>query len=209
MGNAKNFFLKIDQFIFNKIDQMKNDSGLLKLNDLLLNLTDDQQRVFIQVLVFSFILVPYFFLGIFWWSNHTIKSRLNYKNQIIDQIALLNGNRDTLNNVTNNFLSTNGINSRDEIEGKIINIASRYNINSNKIRLLDFSPISPSNTITKTEAKIKFTDFGTQDFSNFMRELVEIEKFKIYKVDLNKNIDNSLLEGTLEIRHMGRTGLYQ
>jgi len=209
MGNAKNFFLKIDQFIFNKIDQMKNDSGLLKLNDLLLNLTDDQQRVFIQVLVFSFILVPYFFLGIFWWSNHTIKSRLNYKNQIIDQIALLNGNRDTLNNVTNNFLSTNGINSRDEIEGKIINIASRYNINSNKIRLLDFSPISTSNTITKTEAKIKFTDFGTQDFSNFMRELVEIEKFKIYKVDLNKNIDNSLLEGTLEIRHMGRTGLYQ
>lgn len=209
MGNAKNFFLKIDQFIFNKIDQLKNDSGLLKLNDLLLNLTDDQQRIFIQVLVFSFILVPYFFLGIFWWSNHTIKSRLDFKNQIIDQIALLNGNRDTLSNVTNNYLSTNGINSRDEIEGKLVNIASRYNINSNKIRLLDFSPISTSTTITKTEAKIKFTDFGTQDFSNFMRELVEIEKFKIYKVDLNKNLDNSLLEGTLEIRHMGRTGLYQ
>ncbi len=209
MGSARNFFLKLDQFIFSKIDQLKNDSGLLKLNDLLLNLTDDQQRIFIQVLVFSFILVPYFFLGIFWWSNHSIKSRLDFKNQIIDQIALLNGNRDTLSNVTNNYLSTNGINSRDEIEGKIINIASRYNINSNKIRLLDFSPISTSNTITKTEAKIKFTDFGTQDFSNFMRELVEIEKFKIYKVDLNKNIDNSLLEGTLEIRHMGRTGLYQ
>lgn len=209
MGSARNFFLKLDQFIFNKIDQLKNDSGLLKLNDLLLNLTDDQQRIFIQILVFSFILVPYFFLGIFWWSNHTIKTRLDFKNQIIDQIALLNGNRDTLSNVTNNYLSTNGINSRDEIEGKIINIASRYNINSNKIRLLDFSPISTSNTITKTEAKIKFTDFGTQDFSNFMRELVEIEKFKIYKVDLNKNIDNSLLEGTLEIRHMGRTGLYQ
>lgn len=209
MGSARNFFLKLDQFIFSKIDQLKNDSGLLKLNDLLLNLTDDQQRIFIQVLVFSFILVPYFFLGIFWWSNHSIKSRLDFKNQIIDQIALLNGNRDTLSNVTNNYLSTNGINSRDEIEGKIINIASRYNINSNKIRLLDFSPISTSNTITKTEAKIKFTDFGTQDFSNFMREIVEIEKFKIYKVDLNKNIDNSLLEGTLEIRHMGRTGLYQ
>ncbi len=209
MGSARNFFLKLDQFIFNKIDQLKTDSGLLKLNDLLLNLTDDQQRIFIQVLVFSFILVPYFFLGIFWWSNHSIKTRLDFKNQIIDQIALLNGNRDTLSNVTNNYLSTNGINSRDEIEGKIINIASRYNINSNKIRLLDFSPISTSNTITKTEAKIKFTDFGTQDFSNFMRELVEIEKFKIYKVDLNKNIDNSLLEGTLEIRHMGRTGLYQ
>jgi hypothetical protein len=209
MGSARNFFLKIDQFIFNKIDQLKNDSGLLKLNDLLLNLTDDQQRIFIQVLVFSFILIPYFFLGIFWWSNHNIKTRLDFKTQIIDQIALLNGNRDTLSNVTNNFLSSNGINSRDEIEGKIINIASRYNINSNKVRLLDFNPISTSTTITKTEAKIKFTDFGTQDFSNFMRELVEIEKFKIYKVDLNKNIDNSLLEGTLEIRHMGRTGLYQ
>lgn len=209
MGSARNFFLKIDQFIFNKIDQLKNDSGLLKLNDLLLNLTDDQQRIFIQVLVFSFILIPYFLLGIFWWSNHNIKTRLDFKTQIIDQIALLNGNRDTLSNVTNNFLSSNGINSRDEIEGKIINIASRYNINSNKVRLLDFNPISTSTTITKTEAKIKFTDFGTQDFSNFMRELVEIEKFKIYKVDLNKNIDNSLLEGTLEIRHMGRTGLYQ
>lgn len=209
MGNARNFFLKIDQFIFNKIDQLKNDSGLLKLNDLLLNLSDEQQRIFIQVLVFSFILIPYLFLTIFWWSNSSIKSRLDFKNQIIDQISLLNGNRDTLSNVTNSYLSTNGINSRDEIEGKLVNIASRYNINSNKVRLLDFSPVSTSSTVTKIEAKVKFSDFGTQDFSNFMRELVEVEKFKIYKIDLNKNIDNSLLEGTLEIRHMGRTGLYQ
>jgi hypothetical protein len=208
MGSARNFFIKIDQFIFSKIDQVKNDSSLLKVNDLLLNLSDDQQKIFIQVLVFGFILIPYLFLSIFWWSNSNIKSKLEVKNQILEQVGLLSGNRDTLSNISMKYLSTNGISSREEIENKIINIASRYNINSNKVRLLDFSPMSTSSTVTKIEAKIKFTDFGTLDFSNFMREIVEVEKFKIYKVVLNKNVDNSLLEGTIEIRHIGKTGTY-
>lgn len=209
MGKAKHFFIKIDQWIFSKLDQVKNDSSLGKVNDLLLNLTDDQQKIFIQSMVFLFIFAPYFVVIFMWWSNSTIKSKLESKNQIIEQIALLNGNRDALTNASMKFLSSNGINSRDEIENKIVNIASRYNINSSKVHLIDFSPLSSTSTITKTEAKIKFNDFGTQDFANFMREIVDVEKFKIYKVDLNKNTNSSLLEGTIEVRHIGRTGIYQ
>lgn len=205
MGKARHFFLKIDQFIFNKLDQLKNDTSFQKLNDILLNLNDEQQKIFIQLIVFAMILIPYLFITFFWWSNSTIRQRLDYKNQILDQISLLNGNKDTLANISVKYLSTNGITSREEIENKIVNIASRYNINANKVQLLDFFPVNSTSTMSKIEAKIKFSDFGTMDFSNFMREIVDVEKFKILKVDLTKNSDNALLQGTIEIRHIGRS----
>lgn len=205
MGKARYFFMKIDQFVFTKLDQLKNDSNFQKLNDVLLNMNDEQQKTFMQVLVFTAIIVPYFMICLFWWSNSNIKNRVEIKNQIVEQISLLNGNKDTLNNISVKYLSTKGLQSKEEIENKIVNIASRYNINSNKIKLIDFFPISSTSTVAKTEAKIKFSDFGTMDFSNFMREIVDIEKFKILRVDLTKNIDNGLLQGTIEVRHVGRT----
>lgn len=205
MGKARHFFLKIDQFIFNKLDQLKSDSSFQKVNDLLLNLNDEQQKIFIQVLVFSLIIVPYFVLAGFWWSNSAIRNRLELKSQIIDQISLFNGNKDALSNLSNRYLSTNGISNKEEFENKIVNIASKYNINPNKVQMIEFVPISTTSTVSKSEAKLRFSDFGTIDFSNFMREIVETERFKILKVDLTKNLDNSLLQGTIEIRHIGRT----
>lgn len=204
MGKARYFFLKIDQFIFNKLDQLKNDSSFQKMNDVLLNLNDDQQKVLIQVLVFLSILAPYFIIASFWWSNNTIRSRLDQKNQILEQISLLNGNRDTLMNVSSRLLTTPAIASREEIENKIINIASRYNINSNKVHVVDFNTLNSTSSMAKIESTIQFNDFGTLDFSNFMREIVDVEKFKILKVDLTKNPDNGLLQGKIEIRHQGR-----
>ncbi len=206
--NSKNIFIKIDQFIFKKLDVLKNESSILKINDLLLNLSDDQQRIFVQTAVFTIILAPFLFISIFAWSNYKQKSKINIKNQIVEQVGFLNGNKEALSNVTIRHLSANGISTRDEVENKIVNAASKYSIGANKITLIDFIPVTTTSTLTKTEAKIKFTDFGTQDFSNFTRELLEVERFKILKIDLIKNSENNLLAGTIELRHMGKTSTY-
>jgi hypothetical protein len=204
MEKAKHLFIKIDQFIFAKLDQLKSDTNFQKLNDVLLNLNEEQQKIFIQVIVFASILIPYIIISIFWWSNSQIKSRLDFKNQIIDQISVLNGNKDSLQSISDKYLAAYTFNSREEVENKIVNIASRYNINTNKIMVVDFNTISTTSTVSKIETKLKFSDFGTMDFSNFIREIVDVEKFKILKLDLNKNNENNLLQGTIEVRHIGR-----
>jgi hypothetical protein len=208
MGSARNFFIKIDQFIFAKLDQLKNESSFQKINDLMLNLNDEQQKILTQIIVFSIIIIPYLFISVFWWSNHKIKQTIENKNQIIEQIAYLNGNKDALNNVSVKYLAGNAINSQDEIRSKLVNIASRYQINSGKVTVESYNILSSTSTITKIESSISFHDFGTQDFSNFMREIVEVEKFKITNIDIHRNNETNLLQGKIDIRHVGRNNSF-
>lgn len=204
MGRARHFFIKIDQFIFARLDQLKNEASFQKLNELLLNLNDEQQKLFAQLLVFTLILIPYLFSITMWWSNSVIKKRIETKNQIIEQIAYLSGNKDTLNNISSRYLSTSAMLNKEDLENRIVNIASRHQIGANKLEVQNFNVLGSTSSMSKIEAKINFHDFGTNDFSNFTREIIDIERFKIVAIDLKKNNESNLLQGTYEIRHIGR-----
>ena len=77
-------------------------------------------------------------------------------------------------------------------------------IEQNKVHVLSFSQLTTTSSISKIEARLSFQGFGTQDFSNFMRALVESEKFKVLKINLTKNNESNLLQGEVSLMHMGR-----
>jgi hypothetical protein len=205
MDKNKNLFITIDEFIFHKIDLLKNDSSFQKLNEFLSGIEEDQQKVMAQLLTFSLILLPYFIVAFFWWGNHSAKKNIEVKNQILEQIAILNSGRDTLNTVSSSFVSPTPITGREDLETKMVNMLSTSGIDQNKVQVLNFSQLSTSNTISKVEAQVKFSNFGTQDFSKFMRALVDNEKFKVMRIDLTKNQDSNLLNGEVSLLHLGRS----
>ncbi len=205
MDTTKNFFIKIDEFIFHKIDLLKNDSSFQKINEYLSGIEEDQQKIMAQALTFSLILLPYLFVAVLWWGNHKTKKNIETKNQILEQIAVLNGSRDTLNTVSSSYVSPTPINGREDLDAKIVNMVSTSGIDQSKVRVVNFSQLSTSNTISKVEAAVSFRNFGTQDFSNFMRALVEQEKFKVMKIDLLKDSASNLLNGEVSLLHLGRS----
>lgn len=205
MDKAKNLFIKIDEFIFQKIDVLKNDSSFQKFNEYLSGIEEDQQKILSQVLTFSLILLPYLVVAFLWWGNHKTKKNLEVKNQILEQIATLNGSRDTLNTVSSTYVSPTPINGREDLEARIVNMNSTTGIDQSKVQVLNFSQLSTSNTISKVEALVSFKNFGTQDFSNFMSALVEQEKFKVMRIDLAKNAATNLLNGEVSLLHLGKS----
>lgn len=205
MDKNKNLFIKIDEFIFQKIDLLKSDSSFQKLNEFLSGIEEDQQKIMAQLLTFSLILLPYFVVAFLWWGNHSAKKNFEIKNQILEQIAILNSGRDTLNTVSSNFVSPSPINGREDLESKMVNMLSTSGIDQNKVQVLNFSQLSTSNTISKVEAQVKFSNFGTQDFSKFMSALVENEKFKVMRIDLTKDQASNLLNGEVSLLHLGRS----
>jgi len=82
MDKTKNFFIKIDEFIFHKIDLLKNDSSFQKINEYLSGIEEDQQKIMAQALTFSLILLPFLFVALLWWGNH--KTKKEYRNQKSD-----------------------------------------------------------------------------------------------------------------------------
>ena len=207
MEKTSNIFIKIDDFIFKKIDILKNDGVFQKFNDLMSMLDESRQKIITQLIAFFFILIPFFVVLILWWGNTQTKKEIDLKKQIIEQIALFDGNQNALNNISSNYLSPSAISGQDDLDSRIKSILSQNNIGQEKVTVNSFNQASSSSTIAKVEAELSFNNFGTNDFSVFMRTLVERERLKIIKVDLIKNKESNLLEGTISLMHMGRSNV--
>lgn len=204
MEKSSSMFSKIDDFIFKKLDLLKNDGVFQKFNDAISNLDEAGQKLIAQLTTFTFILVPFVFVLFLWWGNSQTKKVLEVKKQIIEQIALFDGNQNTLNNISSNYLSPSAIVGQEDLDNRIRNILSQNAIDQDKVTINNFNQTSTSSTIAKVQADLSFKNFGTHDFSVFMKSLVERERLKIMKVDLIKNKEDNLLQGTISLMHMGQ-----
>jgi hypothetical protein len=208
MEKTKNFFLAIDQFIFKIIDQIKGDSSFQKLDDLLTNMNDDEQKITAQVFVFLLILVPYLFVFYFFFTNYSLKKEIELKKEIIASTSVLSGHKDELFTLSTQFLSPNPIANKNELEMRLDEIKVRTQIRPDKLSVIEFNLLSQTSTISKISAKLQFHSFGTQDFSNLLREMSDSERFKIMAIKLNKNMSTNLLDGTIEFKHLATVMTY-
>lgn len=204
MNTKKSNFFKFDQIIFNKIDQLLNDTNFQKMNEPYLALEENQKKIFAQALIFTLILIPYLIVVLIFWSNYNTKKRVEFKNQIIEQISIYNSNKENLNQATVNLLAPNVISSQEKLSEVLNTIASQNQIENQKISIVSFNTLNSSSTVSKIEAVIKIQNFGTKDLSNLLKNLIEIEKFNVVKIDFSKNLDNHLLEGNISLVHLGK-----
>ena len=119
MKKSNNIFSKIDDFIFQKLDFLKTEGSFQKVNEILSGLDESQQKIFEQIFTFSFILIPYVIIIFLWWGNHKIRTNMEVKSQILDQISTLSGNKDARSFLSSTYLAPVAILSADELDNKI------------------------------------------------------------------------------------------
>ena len=207
MEKAPSIFIKIDEFIFKKLDLLKSEGVFQKFNDGLSMLDEAQQKLVAQLITFGLILLPFVFVAILWWGNSQTKKSLEIKKQIVEQVALFEGNQSTLNNISASYLSPSAIAGRDDLDNKVRNIMSQNAIDQQKVSVTDFQVASTSGAVAKIEATLTFKDFGTSDFSSFMRSMVESERFKILSINMTKIKETNLLQGTMKLMHLGQNAV--
>lgn len=208
MKDSKNIFIQIDEFLFQKLDFLKSDSSYQKSNEILSSLDEEKQKIFSQVLTFSFILIPYIVIAVLWWGNHKSRVNLEVKSQILEQISTLNSSKDSLAEVSSTYLAPVAIISSEDLDNRMRNLMSANKIEQTKVRVTNFSQVSSSSTVSKIEAQLVFQNFGTLDFSNFVRTLVEQERFKIQRINLEKNKTSNLLNGEISLVHLGKNSSF-
>ena len=208
MEKTKNVFIKIDEFIFQKLDLFKADGSFQKINELITALDEEQQKIFAQALTFTLIIIPYLFVITLWWGNYRAKKNIEVKSQILEQISTLNSSKDALANVSSNYLAPVAIQGQEDLDNKIRNLMSSNNIDQAKVHVLNFTQLSSTSSISKVEAMLSFQNFGTQDFSNFMKALVENERFKVMRINLTKDKASNLLKGEVSLMHLGKNSSF-
>ncbi len=200
----QSLFKKIDSAIFRQIDGLRTDPSYNKISDFLNNFSEQESRIIQQVLTFLFLLVPFFFVLILFFSNYQTKKELSLKKQVIEEFDVLNSNRENLMATGPQFLAPSSIQSQSDIESRVRNILSSNAIDQSKISIKNFDVALSTTTFTKTFSTINFNKFGTNDFNLFLKNLVEFEKFKISKIKMSRDMELELLQGEIELLHLGR-----
>ena len=67
--------------------------------------------------------------------------------------------------------------------------------------------VTDNKTIVLDNGAVTFKDFGTADFSSFMRSMVESERFKILSINMTKIKETNLLQGTMKLMHLGQNAV--
>lgn len=205
MSKDKNIFLNIDRSIFNFIDQLKNDNTFNFISDLRSKLTEDEEKIVSQIIILLLVIIPYLFVTFFLLSNYAQKKKIENKKEALVALSKMIDTKSNYSQVTNQLLATNSFLSNEEMESKLIDLKSKLSIKNEKVNLKDFNIISNSNQTVKMTATIMFNNFGNSEFSNFFRELMEVERFKIKKAQFTKDSNSKLLSGDVEIYHIGRS----
>lgn len=200
----ESFFKKIDTAIFKQIDQLKNDPNFSKMSDLFTTLSEQESRILQQVMAFGVILLPYLVVAFLFWGNYQTKKTLQLKKQVLDEFEILSSNRNNLLAQGPSLLAPSSLQGQSDLENRVRNVLSSNSIDQSKVSVTSFDVGMSSSTFTKSTSLIQFNKFGTQDFNMLLRNLIEMEKFKVSRVKLKKDVENDLLLGEIELLHLGR-----
>lgn len=197
-------FKKIDSFLFKQIDHLRSDPNLSRLGDTLSSLSEQESKIIQQLFTFGVLLFPFLIAGMLFYGNIQTKKSLALKKQAIEEFDMLSSNRDSLLATGPQFLSASSLSDQSDLENRVRNILSSNNIDQGKVSITNFDIALTSSTFTKSQSVIQFNRFGTMDFSNFLKNLVEIEKFKINRIKMTKDMETELLLGEIGLIHLGR-----
>lgn len=199
-----NIFNKIDAFIFSKLDALKSDTFFLKTNEMLMTLDEKQQKITTQAITFAVLILPFTIALGLWYINFQTKKSIEIKKDIIEQVALFDSTNSSLNQLSYQAISPSGLMSQNDLDNIMRNILSQNAIDQSKVSIKEFFPGSSDQHIIRSQATISFNRFGTQDLSKFLRMMIDREKFRILDVNFEKDTSNELLQGTMNIIHIGR-----
>ncbi len=195
-------FKKIDRAIFERLDRFRSSPGYNNVQDFYNGLDEEQQKVFKSVVVISIFIVPIIFLSILWWQNSSIKTDLQARVDLVSKANEIIGQRESLQNIAPNILSSSPIDGQSMMTSRVSNILSSSGMDLSKIKIDDFASDISSGNIVKSESNLNFSNFSTDEMVNMLLNLIQREKFRIQHVNISRNSDNNLLNGRFQIVHL-------
>lgn len=197
------YFKRIDRAVFERIDKFKLSPGYNNLQDFYNGLEEEQQKVFKAAIVFLIFFLPTVFLGLVVWQNNNLKADLDTRIALISKANEIIGQRQGLRDVSPNILSDNPIDGDSMMTSRLSNLLSGIGMDLSKLQVENYNGELTSGTIQRAEADFKFTNLSTDELMNIFTSMIQREKFRIQSVDIKRNNETNLLQGSFRAIHYG------
>lgn len=194
-------FRKIDQAIFERIDKFKQTPNYNPIQDFYNGLEEEQQKLFKGVVIVMIFLLPFMGLGLIWWQNNNLKNEQALRTSIISKANEIIGQSQGLQEITPQVFSMNPIDSDSMMSSRLSQILGGMNVDLSKIQVNGFESQSISSNVMKSEADFQFSNVSTEELMNIFTAMISREKFRISAVDIKRNNDTNMLQGTFHGIH--------
>ncbi|OFZ70777.1 MAG: hypothetical protein A2504_07710 [Bdellovibrionales bacterium RIFOXYD12_FULL_39_22] len=201
-------FLKpLDIYLFQQLDLLKANSFYLQIIDRVSALNSSAQKITYQVASFSIIFLPLFITTLLLMANCSLRSDLDEKYLIKENIDLYLKNKNILN-AMDNMMATQEIKSAEELTTKIESVLNGLKVSARNASVANFNTDESWGSITQVSADLNFSDFSMEDFAAFITALIS-EKINIHNLNINRNPANQTIKGDIHLVIFNRIQQYQ
>lgn len=198
---------RLDTYIFTQLDEFRKTPGHAKILDFYGSLEDESQKVFKWVLLVSTFLIPFTLVVVMWWQNSTIESELNSRIALVERMQQIITQNSEVGGLSSSIAAPTAFTSQDELNGRLSSALSSIGVDLSKIRINGFTSDVISPLLTRSEADFKFDGVSTEQLMGLLTTLLQRERFRISAVQIKRNNETNLLEGSFHGVHFGETQL--
>jgi hypothetical protein len=204
MSESTHILKRFDTFLFQKLDELKQQPGYSKSVEFYANLEEDQQRIAKWVLLSMTALLPLIVVMIFWLQNSSLHSDLENRIELVDTMQEIITQNSEAGGLSMELAASSPISSESEMQSRLSMALSRSSIDLSKIRISNFNMENVSDTLIRAESDVKFEGLSTEQLMSLFTFMIQTEKFKISSVEITRSTQSNMLEGFFHGIHFGQ-----
>lgn len=198
-----NIMKPIDNSVLELMDKLKDTEQFQKLQNSYSSLEEKEQSYVQAALVSIIIILPLLFLFIFYTFISSKKSDLKMKENIITNANAIIKQDSLLRRESRKALGRN-FGGQGNFKSNLTSAISRAGIDTSKLKVLNMDAEELSGGIEKLSADLKFNSFSSENFFAFTRTLGISKKIKIDEIQMHKNKQSNLLDGTFKVFYFSK-----
>ncbi len=200
----RNYLKQLDLFLTEQVRKLEALSEYQRFQEFLSSLNEREKKIVSETIHLGLVLIPLLLLLPVWFSNWSLKSDIDEKKNLIKTYEQYIKSKENLDLSGQDIYASGRIDSEQDAQIKIKSFLQRSNIDPNKVAVVNFRPGPTSENLKETQLEVKFQGLAMAEFADFLGSLINIEKFKIANIRVEKDQANSLLQGHIGLNHFAR-----
>ena len=201
MNNGFPSFKKIDEFVFNQIENLKASSVYQQFIDQTSDIDDETQKKLNYGLSILIVLFPIMIIFFLVWKNIDVNNQLRLKRNIQLSTSEISSKIRRLKNVEMNVIGPNIFASEGDLQNSLKNILKSQNVGADKFSISEFDTTESITSLKRVSAVLGFRNLSINELTNVLRELISKEKMIVPDLVIKKDPATELLTGSIKIYH--------
>jgi hypothetical protein len=192
-------FEQIDETMFGQVEKVSSNPVMAKYQEFLAAQDESAQKIINQSLSLILTFFPIVIALLIMASNCSLKGEIDNTKSILMKIDTYLVRQTEADSIGRNLIAAGAINSIADIQNKIRTAVERDGLSFSKLTVTNFLSTKTTDTLMDNRADVSFTALTMAELTTLFTAILQKEKMKIIKVDIQKDVPTNLLKGTLGI----------